>query len=269
MSASGEVKSVSKVFDYKEFSYDKNSLNCPYFKITKSHEKNKRIYTVKFYLDEIKGSATITSVSKGFSPFPTGSMGKMATRYILKLKGKDLAFRYGSHVPQGKVDCHLQIKENYFDLSGKAYHEQGWFTGSADQMGKGWTWFHFVSKNVNIFGKPGDFLCLEKEKKRLIGGISFKEYILTDKIYADKTKNFLVGGKLNFLYKKRSFEIVPTGKPSTPLINIPSIDTDQVWGTVAQPSVVYLNDHGKELVEEGLLLLETCKMSKKRESILE
>jgi hypothetical protein len=269
MNANGEVKSTSKVFDFNELCYDANSLNSPYFSIIKSHEKNKRIYNVKFDVNEIKGSAIIKSKSKGYSPFPTGSMGKLATRHILKLKGKGLAFRYASHVPQGKIDCQLKINENKFDLSGKAYHEQGRFTGSPDQMGNGWNWFHFVSKNVNIFGKPGDFLCVEKEGKRLIGGISYKESILSDKIYADKKETFMIGGKLSFLYKKLSFEISPTGKPSTPLIYVPSIDTDQVWGTVAQPSVISLKDDGKELVEGGLLLLESCKMSKEKRIILE
>lgn len=269
MNTHREVKSISKVFNREELCYDENSLETPYFNLKKSHEKSRRIYTVDFNVEEIKGSATIVSSSKGYSPFPTGSMGKFATRHILKLKGENLAFRYASHVPQGKVDCSLKINNKSLILSGKAYHEQGWFTGTPDQMGKGWNWFHFVSKNVNIFGKPEDFICLEKKGKRLVAGISFKEYALSDKAYADKTETIMLGGKLTFLSKKLSFNIVPTGKPSTPLIYIPSTNSHQAWGTVAQPSFIYLKNRDKQLVEEGVLLLESCKMSKERLNIIE
>lgn len=260
----GKVKSVSKVFDFSQLSYDEKKIECPYFKISKSHTKNSRNYLIDFYLDEIKGSANIRSVSKGFSPLPTGSMGKFATRHILKLKGKNLAFRYAAHVPQGEISCELEIDQRPVVQKGKVYHEQGRFTGSPEQMGKGWTWFHFVSKNVNIFGKPGDFLCIEKEHKRLIAGIGFKKTVLLDKVYSQDPTTYLMGGKLQFKSNKVSFEISPTGRPSTPLILIRSFDTHQLWGTVAQPSILKLNDKGKELVEEGMLLLETCKMGKIR-----
>jgi hypothetical protein len=265
MKANGEVISESKVFDSKEVQYDEKSLKSPYFELFKSHGKNTREYTINFLLDEIKGSAKIRSGSKAFSPFPTGHMGPFGMKHIAKCLREGADFRYASHVPQGKIDCNLDIKGTQLSLSGKTYHEQGCFNGTPDEMGKGWTWFHFVSKNINLFGTPKAFLCLEKEGKRLIGGAdnSTNGCVLSDMVYTDKLKNFLIGGKLSFASTNLSFIVTPSGQPSTTLIRIPSFDTDQVWGTSSQPSLISINHDGKKLEEEGRLLLEMCNMNKK------
>jgi hypothetical protein len=269
MNAKGEVESESKVFDAKEVIYDKKSIKCPYFELSRAHDEHARNYTVNFFMDKIKGTAKIKSVSKAFSPFPTGSMGPLLSKYILKLKGQGSSFRYASHVPQGNIDCHLTMNDTLVDLSGKAYHEQGWFSGLPHQMGAGWSWVHFVSKNINIFGTPEQFLCLEKDGKRLIGGLHTfdKGCVLSDMVYANPTENYLLGGKLSFASSKLSFEVTPTGKPSIPLIFMPSVDTDQSWGTALQPSVITFRQKGIEVKEEGWLLLESCRMSKKNVAV--
>ena len=263
LKANGELISANKVIDSKEVHYDENGLKCSYLEIFRSHDKKTREYTINFFLDEIKGSAKITSNSRAFSPLPTGSLGTFGTRYILKKKGKGLAYRYAAHIPQGHVSCNLDIGNNHFDLSGKAYHEQGWFTGQPHQMGDGWVWFHFVSENINLFGARS-FFYLEMNGERIIGGFnSFNSRCLfSDPILSNKTPNFLVGGKLSFSSSNSSFEVIPTGKTSTPLVCIPSDDTDQIWGTVLQPSRMNIHHEGKELIVEGMLLIETSKMSR-------
>jgi hypothetical protein len=265
----GKVTSGQKIFDFSELSYNEKGLQCPYFELTQTKTLKGRKYLMDFKLDEIKGSVTITSSSKVFSPLPTSSMGEFATRHILKLKGKDLAFRYASYVPQGEVLCNLEVQGKRIEQSGKAYHEQGWFTGEASQMGPGWTWFHFVSENINVFGKPGDFICLEKSGKRIVGGISYKNLTLTDKVYGSQYDKLLMGGNINFSSGKTSFVIHPHGKKTTALIYLPSFETDQLWGTVAQPSTMTLSVDGKEIREQGILIMETCNMQKNAVSQLD
>jgi hypothetical protein len=260
----GEVISERKVFNIDEVKYDKNSIKCPYFEIVKSHSKLQRNYSINFFMEEVKGSAEIKSASKAFSPFPTGCMGPFLSKHLLKRKGEDLSYRYAAHVPQGHVVSRLIIKNDTLNLSGKAYHEQGWFHGAPDQIGNGWAWFHYVSKDMNVFGTPGRFFCLEKGGRRLMGGFNFrgKGCVLSDVVYAEDQINFLLGGKLNYVSSNLSFEINPTGKTGAPLICIPSNNTDQLWGTVLQPAVINFHHGGKDLQQSGLLLLETCMMSK-------
>jgi hypothetical protein len=260
MNAKGEMTSQRKIFAATEVLYDKNSIQSPCFEISRAHRKNNRNYSINIFLDSIKGSVKISSESKAFSPFPRGSMSATITK-LFKRRVKGLAYRYSAHVPQGTVNCKLEIQGKDLELAGKAYHEQGWFTGTPDKMGEGWTWFHFVSKNMNIFGTPGQFFCLEKEGKRLIGGID-KKCTLSEMSYSNTQKNLLTGGKLKFNSGKLSFELNPTGKQGTPLICLPSVDTQQLWGTVLQPTTIKLKYKKEELEEEGVMFLETCKMKK-------
>jgi hypothetical protein len=260
MNAKGEVTSQRKVFTATEVLYDKNSIKSPCFEISKAHKKNNRNYSVNIFLDSIKGSVKISSDAKAFSPFPRGSMSATITK-LFKRRVKGLAYRYSAHVPQGIVNCNIEFEEKKLELKGKAYHEQGWFTGSPHQMGDGWTWFHFISRNMNIFGTPGQFFCLEKEGERLIGGID-KKCTLTEMTYSSIQKDLLTGGTLRFNSGKLSFELKPTGKESIPLICLPSVDTQQLWGTVLQPTAIKLKYKKEELEEEGVMFLETCKMKK-------
>jgi len=46
------------------------------------------------------------------------------------------------------------------------------------------------------------------------------------------------------------------------LIYIPGVDTDELWGNVMQPSKIQITHKGKELSEEGKLIIETCRMTK-------
>ena len=263
LNANGELIRANKIIESKEVQYDENGLKCSYLEIFRSHGKKTREYTINFFLDEIKGSAKIVSNTKAFSPLPTGKLGTFGTKHILKRKGKGLAYRYSAHVPQGHGTCDLDIGDSHFNLSGKAYHEQGWFTGQPHQMGDGWVWFHFVSENINLFGAKS-FFYLEMNGEIIIGGFnSFKRRCLfSDGIFSSETPNFLVGGKLSFNRSNTPFEVTPIGKPSTPLVCIPSDETDQVWGTVLQPSRMKIKYHGEELLVEGMLLIETSKMSK-------
>ena len=86
--------------------------------------------------------------------------------------------------------------------------------------------------------------------------------VFSDSIFASKPSNFLVGGKLSFSSPNSSFDIIPIGSTSTPLVCIPSNDTDQVWGTVLQPSRMTIQHQGTEMTVDGMLLIETSKMSK-------
>ncbi len=262
LKANGELTSEEKVIDSKEVQYNENGLKSAYLEIIKSHDKKTREYTINFFLDEIKGSAKITSNSKAFSPIPTGSMGSFGTRHLLR-KGKGLAYRYAAHVPQGDATVNLEVQDTHLKLSGKAYHEQGWFTGQAHQMGDGWVWFHFVSENINLFGARS-FFYLEMDGKRIIGGLnSFNSRcVVSDSVMADNIPNFLVEGSLSFSSSKTSFKVTPIGKTNTPLVCIPSDDTDQIWGTVLQPSRINIQYRGKDLIVEGMMLLETSAMSK-------
>ncbi len=262
LKANGEIVSVKKVFDSREVHYDEKSLSCSYLQICKSHDENSREYTITFYMDEIKGSATITSTSKAFSPLPTGSIGAFGAKHILKLKGK-VAYRYAAHVPRGEVICNLYINDNHLNLSGMAYHEQGWFTGQPHQMGDGWVWFHFVSKSINLFGARS-FFYLEMNGELVIAGLNSinSRCVISDTIFADSPKYFVLGGKLEFTSPNQSFKVIPIGKTNTPMVCIPSIDTDQIWGTTLQPSRIRISHHGKQLQEEGMMLLETSRMKK-------
>lgn len=262
MKANGEVISSNKVFESKELHFDENSMKSPYLEIIKSHKKNIREYTINFFMDEIKGSAKITSSLKAFSPLLRGSLGPFGTKHILKQKGK-VAYRYAAHVPKGVASCNLEFGNDRLSLSGKAYHEQGWFTGQAHQMGEGWEWFHFSSESINLFGAKS-FFYLEMNGELLIGGLnSFNSRCqLSDEVFAKNTSNFILEGELNFTSSKISFEVVPIGTVSTPLIYIPANDTDQLWGTTLQPSRIQINNRGEELSEDGRLIIETCRMSK-------
>jgi hypothetical protein len=265
MNPEGEVENESKVFHTDEVIFGAEGFKCPYFELLKSHHKNIREYTVNFFMDRVKGSVRIKSVASAFSPFPTGSMGAFMNRHVFKRKARNATFRYAAMIPQGAVACNLQIRGKQHDLKGKVYHEQGCFSGSADQMGQGWEWFHFVSKNVNIFGTPHAFFCFEKEGKRIAGELNIfdRGCLLSDPVYAIKPDHFLMGGKLSFASNHLSFEVSPMGKSPSALICIPSFDTDQVWGTIAQPSVLHYTYEGKEYREEGKLLIETCRMGLK------
>ncbi|MFL5730547.1 MAG: hypothetical protein ACJ75J_13760 [Cytophagaceae bacterium] len=258
----GRVVSEQKIFDAAQVQYNDDRIKAPCFEIVRMHDLKARNYTVSFYLDSIQGSVKINSDGKAFSPFPRGSMSSTVTS-LFKRKVKGLAYRYAAHMPQGKVVCDLKLQDKKIDLSGKAYHEQGWFTGSPDRMGDGWTWFHFVSDNINVLGTPGQFFCFENTGKRLVGGLE-KNCCLTEMVYAEEPSGFLTRGKLSFHSRKLSFEISPTGKASVPLICLPSDETDQLWGTVCQPSFITLSYKGKESREKGVLFLETCRMKKKK-----
>ena len=261
MKANGEVVRAKKIIESKEVQYYENGLKCAYLEILKSHNKSTREYTINFMLDEIKGSVQIVSGSKAFSPLPWGSIGTFGTNHILKKKGKGLAYRYAAHVPKGEVSCNLDVGGDHFDLLGKAYHEQGWFNGQPHQMGDGWIWFHFASENVNLFGAKS-FFYLEMNGEQIIGGLNSydRRCLVSDRVLADDPPNLLVGGKLSFTSSRTSFDVASIGQTSTPLISIPSTETDQLWGTVLQPSRIHIYHNGEELLEEGNLLLETCRM---------
>ncbi len=262
MKSNGELISANKVFDSKEVEFDENNLKSPYLEIIKSHGKDTREYTLNFSLDEVKGTTKIYSDSRAFSPLPTGSLGPFGTKHILKQEG-NVAYRYAAHIPKGKVSCNLEFGNESLNLSGQVYHEQGWFTGQAHQMGEGWEWFHFASKSVNIFGAK-TFFYLELNGEILIGGLNNGDSRcqLTHKVLAENTSNFILGGNLNFTSRKLSLEVVPSDSTSTPLIYIPGVDTDELWGNVMQPSSIQITHKGVELVEEGKLIIETCRMTK-------
>ena len=262
MKPGGEVITSKEIFDSEEVKFDRNSLRSPCLEIIKSHKKNRREYTLNFSMDKIKGSTKVSSDSKAFSPLPSGSLGSFGTKYILKQEG-NVAYRYAAHVPKGQVSCHLELDNDSLNLSGQVYHEQGWFTGQAHQMGEGWEWFHFASKNVNLFGAK-TFFYLELNGEILIGGLNNgdKRCRLSDKITAKNTSDFILKGSLNFTSPKLSFEVVPTDSMSVPLVYIPGVDTDQLWGNVMQSSKVRITYKGVELSEKGKLLIETCRMSK-------
>ncbi len=260
MNAEGTVLSQKKIFDASEVLYSSDTILAPCFKIIKTHNKNNRAYTVDFSMDSIKGNVSICSDTKAFSPFPRGSMSPTITR-LFKRKVKGLAYRYSAHVPTGKVLSNIEIDKKNVQLAGKAYHEQGWFTGSPEKMGDGWTWFHFVSKKTNIFGTSGQFFCVEKEDKRLVSGLD-KNCSLSEKCYSANQKNLLIGGTFNYNSKALSFSLCPTGKPSTPMICLPAVDTGQLWGTVVQKTAVTLRYKKTVVKEEGFLFLETCRMKK-------
>lgn len=262
MKPNGEIIRAEKIIDSKDVQYTENSVISEYLEVYKSHDKDTREYIVNFFLDEIKGSAQITSDAKAFSPLPAGSMGSFGTRHLLR-KGKGLAYRYAAHVPQGEATINIEIDEQPIALSGKAYNEQGWFTGQAHQMGDGWVWFHFVSEDINLFGARS-FFFLEMNGERIIGGLnSFnRRCVVSDSVMVDGTPNFLVGGSLNFESKKTSFKVTPLKKINQPLVYIPSEITDQVWGTVLQPSQMTIKYKGKDLTVEGRLLIETSGMKK-------
>ena len=262
MKPDGELITSNKVFDSKEVEFYENSLRSPYLEIIKSHEKNSREYTLNFTMDEIKGSAKISSDSKAFSPLPSGSLGSFGTKHILKQEG-NVAYRYAAHVPKGQASCRLKFGSDSLNLSGQAYHEQGWFTGQAHQMGEGWEWFHFASKSVNLFGAK-TFFYLELNGEILIGGLNKGDSRckLSVEVIAKNTSNFILGGSLNFSSPKLSFYVVPINSTSTPLIYIPGIDTDELWGNIMQPSSIQITYKGEELSEEGKLIIETCRMSK-------
>ena len=262
LKANGELITAEKIIDSNEVHYDKNGLKTSYLEILRSHDLKTRKYTINFFLDEIKGSAKITSSSKAFSPLPTGSMGSFGTRHFLR-KGKGLGYRYAAHVPQGDAIVELEINDTPLYLSGKAYNEQGWFSGQAHQMGDGWVWFHFVSENINLFGARS-FFFLEMDGKRIIGGLnsSDRRCVVMDSVMADNSPNFLLGGGLSFSSSKTSFEVTPIGEITTPLVHIPSDETDQVWGTVLQPSRIKIRHKGKEMIVDGRMLIETSAMRK-------
>ncbi len=264
MDSSGVVKRESKVMDVNDVVYTKNGISSSYFTLTKAHGKNTRNYEARFNFDNFKGTALMHSNAKAFSPFPIGKMGEFATKHILKRPGKHLAFRYAAHIPQGDVTCNLIIDQREKNLKGQVYHEQGWFSGLPEQMGKGWSWFHFVSDDINVFGTPENFICLEKDGKRILGGpnIFDKGAVLSNITYDNDVNRFILGGNLKYTSKVLSFEIKDLDKSIT-LINIPSLETDQVWGTVAQRSVFTLKYKGREFKQEGWLFLETCKMGLK------
>jgi len=120
LKADGELVRSEKIIDPEEVEYSENGIISSYLEIIKSHEKKEREYTVNFFLDEIKGSAKITSEVKAFSPLPTGGMGSFGTRHILR-KGKGLAYRYAAHIPQGTAVVKLDLDDKQLVLSGKAY----------------------------------------------------------------------------------------------------------------------------------------------------
>jgi len=260
--ANGELITANKVFDSEQVHYDQNSLKSPYLEITKSHEKNNREYTINVTMDEFRGSAKITSDKKAFSPLPRGSLGPFGTKHILKQEGK-VAYRYAAHIPKGEAKFNIELGDDVLSLSGQAYHEQGWFTGQAHQMGEGWEWFHFASKNINLFGAKS-FFFLEMDGEMLIGGLnSFNSRCkLSEEVFSKNTSNYILEGQLNFTSSKITFEVLPNGNIGTPLIYIPSDDSDQLWGTTLQHSIININNQGVDLSEEGSLIIETCRMSK-------
>ena len=259
MKANGEVVTSQKTIDVSEIVYSNDSIKSPYFEIIRTHEKQNRSYTVNFFLDSINGSVKINAYEKAFSPFPRGSMSSTITQ-LFKKNAKGLAYRYSAHVTEGIVKCKIELKKMVIELSGKTYHEQGWFTGRPDQMGDGWVWFHFVSKSMNVFGTAGKFFCLEKNGKCIIGGLE-KKCFFSEMTYSGTQKNLLIGGKLILNSKKLSFEISPVGKTSYTLICLPSVDTDQLWGTVLQESGIEYTSKKNVLIEDGVMFIETCIMN--------
>lgn len=128
-------------------------------------------------------------------------------------------------------------------------------------MGDGWIWFHFTSENVNLFGARS-FFYLEMNGEPVIGGLNSYDSrcLVTNRILADNPPNLVIGGKLSFTSAKTKFTVASTGQQSAQLVGIPSDETDQLWGTVLQPSRIHLFHEGEELLENGNLLIETCRM---------
>ena len=268
MNKNGELIVSNEVFDTNKVIFDTNSFISPFLDVIKSHDKTNREYTLNFKTDNINGSAKITSDTKAFSPLPIGSLGSFGAKHFLKQQGK-VAYRYAAHVPKGDASFNLEIGDEHINLSGQAYHEQGWFSGEAHQMGEGWEWFHFASESVNLFGARS-FFYLELNGELLVGGLnSFNSRCrLTNEVFSLNTSNFILSGELNFSSPKLSFNVVPIESTGTPLIYIPSKNTDQLWGTTLQRSQIQINRRGVELSEEGSLIIETCRMSKVNPQII-
>jgi hypothetical protein len=251
----------TKAFDAGDVCYTDSTVSCSVFSLKRRHTKGTRRYDLDFKLDNVHGSLSIASTTNAFSPFPGGLVGRFIAKNLLKLGGDDPVFRYAAHVPHGHAKCDLNVRGKSIKQSGTAYHEQGMFRGAPDQLGKGWAWVHFVSKNFNVFGKPQDFVCLEKNGRKKISGTTFfdRGMVLSNTTYSASQQNLLIGGTLSLESDNVSFTVEATAA-ATPLIVIPSARTPQLWGTVAQPSVIRYTENGKTIEEEGVLLLETCKM---------
>ena len=263
LSTDGNVVTTKEGFDANSVKYSEYKIQCKAFTIERKHGRNNRHYTIELNLPRAKGSVVIDSFTKAFSPFPGGVVNTFVSKHLLKLKGEKPLFRYAAHVPHGEARCDLQIDDQLVRQAGKAYHEQGMFRGLPEYLGKGWAWIHFVSNTFNIFGKPQDFVCLEKNGKKTISGTTFfdRGVVLSDVVYDMEEKNLIVSGALSFRSNKLEFTVTPSAT-GIPLIVIPSAETEQLWGTVAQRSTLRYKQDGGAVEEQGWLLIETCKMGR-------
>ncbi len=78
---------------------------------------------------------------------------------------------------------------------------------------------------------------------------------LSEEVFSKNSSNYILEGQLNFTSSKITFEVLPIGNISTPLIYIPSDNTDQLWGTTLQRSVINISNQGVDFSEKGSLII--------------
>ena len=140
--------------------------------------------------------------------------------------------------------------------------EQGFYKGPASSFGSGWVWFHFMSTDWNVFGRPQG-----------IHFVQYKDQILRSSLETDsdhywidhevkehsRGPHSLTGVTIHFQEKEGvGFEISTIqSEPHRELIYESNVQNTQSWATSVREATLRIEGMGEDQKVRGQLVLET------------
>lgn len=228
-------------------------------------DNGKSLHKLSFDLGGIKGNLEIDSTTDPFSAIPLGALAAVERKLAYGSKWSRSSFRYVSQIPRGRIEGRLSTGNENIDVSGFAYHEQGWFDNDPHLLNKGWYWYHFLHPQCNIFGLPEGYIYVQLNEQTLLGGMCpfAEKYRMETRKYDNSVSSkILTGGRISLEAKGIEIDIYLDSTTHQDLIEFNSIESGQLWNTsvVKSECSISLDDQTHEF--SGNAMVETCWLQK-------
>lgn len=240
-----------------------NLSNC--FSIEFSVDNGKTSQKIDLNFGNVSASLQINSVVPPFSGLPLGSLSGSQRKLAFKSEWHQSPFRYVSQIPRGQLSGTLQLDQQVLQLTGQAYHEQGWFNGEPHLLHSSWYWFHFLHPQCNIFGTPEGYVYVQLNDQTLCGGMCLfsHRYTMKERKYENPhSSKILTGGHISFLCKDAEIEINLVSNTHKDLILFKSVQSEQLWSTLVVEASCNILFNQDRYNFNGKAMIESCWLAK-------
>lgn len=220
---------------------------------------------LQFNFEGVKGWLDLSSNTDPFSALPLGTLSGLARKIGKQSEWSRSQFRYVSQIPNGGVQGQLKTIEKETHFIGYGYHEQGWFNDEPHLLNQGWSWFHFLHPECNIFGLPEGYIYVRMKDQIVLGGMCLfiENYKMEIKKFENSTSpKILTGGQIRFESKGIKIEIHLDSDTNQELIEFNAIKTAQLWNTSVVQSTCSIKIKDQSYNFSGHAMLETCWLQK-------